>query len=273
MMFIEILKYGFLAIFFATAIIGIASIPNWIKIPEWYRKRIFVALILEVIGVIIILFRQELIITDSTGMPEVTIKNQKNWMALDENGLIVKPEVIIKTQDTSIIKQLGKQSYIEFKDLSSRIIENGLSVRNTDSISLGIIPVLDLKQNGLFNSFNTAKGEITSTENYAYVKWGKSLNGQWNKKGTFLNPFELEVADYSGGTFYQIRNSITDTIVFDSRTSSKNLISPDNRIIHFIEYESVYYILRIIWADLQNEQKYIHVINVRMEPTITTTKK
>lgn len=266
-MFIEILKYGFLAVFFATAVIGIASIPDWIKIPEWYRKRIFIALILEVIGVIIILFNQELITTNLKIPPNVSV-SEANWVALDEYGVIVKPEVIIKTQDTLMLKKLGKQSYIEFKKLSGKIIRNGLSVRNIDSVNLGVIKALDLKQSGLFNSFKTAKGEITSTENYAYVKWKKTAKGRWKKKGLFIDPFELEVADYNEGTYYLIKNKVNGITVFDSRKSSMNLFSVDNRIIHFFEYKNIYYLLRITLSDLKHNEKYIHVINVRMEPTI-----
>lgn len=73
MLFPEILKYGFLVIFFATAVLGIASLPNWIEIPEWYKKKIFLALILEVVGVILILFNQEVGGTDSTVVPEIAI--------------------------------------------------------------------------------------------------------------------------------------------------------------------------------------------------------
>lgn len=43
----------FIVIFAATAILAIISLPGWVNIPEWYRKRLFIALILEVVGVII----------------------------------------------------------------------------------------------------------------------------------------------------------------------------------------------------------------------------
>ncbi len=264
---IQILKYGFFIIFFATAVIGIASIPGWIKIPEWYRKRIFIVLILEVVGVIIILFNNEFINSGPRGVPDIEITDN-NWIALNKQGLIVKPEININTQDTSIIKKLGKQSYIEFKDLSSKVIGNGLSVINADSVSLGTIKAFDLKQSGLFNSFKTAKGEITSTENYAYVKWKKPLNGQWKVYGSFISPFELEVIDYDEGTYYRIKNTTTGANVFDSRESSKSLIAENNRMVHFYEYNNVYYLLRISWADLEANEKYVHVINLRMEPTI-----
>jgi hypothetical protein len=268
-MFIEILKYGFLIIFLATALIGILSLPGWLKIDEWYRKKIFIALILEVVGAIIILFNQEFITTRSKEIPEITI-SENEWIALNNSGLIVKPEINIKNQDTTIIKYFGKQSYIEFKNLTSKVVDDGLSIRNSDGITLAIIKAKDLKTNGLFNSFETAENEITSSKNYAYIKWNKRPNSQWKKNGSFIGPFELEVADYTEGTYYLIKNSTNNTTVFDSRDNSKNLISVDNRIIHFYEYDNKYYLLRIAWADLENNEKYIHVINTRMQPTIKT---
>lgn len=268
MNFIDILKYGFLIIFFATAIIGIAGIPGWIKIPEWYRKRIFIALVLEVVGAIIILFRQEFIINDSAGIPGLKINNE-NWTALDDSALIVKPEITIATQDTTFTISLGNQSHSAFNGLTAKIIRNGLSIRNADSITLGHIPGTDIERVGLFNSIKTAKNEITSTENYAYIKWEKNKNGKWMRKGSFLDPFELEVYDDHSGTYYRIKNKTDNKHIFDSKSNAKDLIYEDNRIIHFLKYQKVYYLLRITWADLQKQQneKYVHVINVKIQPT------
>lgn len=267
MMFIDILKYGFLIIFFATAVIGIASIPDWIKINEWYKKRIFVALILEVVGVVIILFKQELITTDTQEIPIISVSDN-DWIALDKNGSIVTPEITIKTTDTSIVRQLGRQSYLRFSNLSGEVVDDDLIIKNLDSISLGAIKGSDLVEIGLFNSFKTANGEITSTDNYEYIQWIKLPGGQWKRSGEFVGPLEFEVYDFSGGTFYRIRNNTNGDELFDSRSRSKNLISRDNRIIHFIEYMNVYYLLRIAWADLERDEKYVHVINARLEPTI-----
>ncbi len=265
-MFLEILKYGFLLIFFATAAIGIASIPDWIKVSEWYKKKIFTALILEVVGVIIILFNQEFINAGSKGVPTVDW-GIKNWVALNEKGVKVNPKITIETKDTAIVKTLGKESYIAFKDLVTSISEDGLCIKNTEDMSLCAVKGEDLKQMGLFNAFKTAKGEITSTENYAYVKWEKPENN-WKQKGSFIGPFELSIADYAEGTYYTIKNKLSNKTVFDSRKSSKNLFSVDNRIIHFLEQDNIYYLLRIAWANLQQSDKYVHIINVRMEPTI-----
>ena len=60
----NILIYIFLAIFVLTAIITLCSLPGWIDIGEWYKKKLFLALILEVVGCIVLMFRNGVINAD-----------------------------------------------------------------------------------------------------------------------------------------------------------------------------------------------------------------
>jgi hypothetical protein len=267
MEFINILRYGFLAIFFATAVIGIASIPGWIVIPEWYRKRIFVALVLEVVGAIVIIFRQEFIISGAQGIPAIEISHN-DWAALDEHGRPIVPELTVKTQETTLVLPLGNRQWEALDGLQVQTTKNGLSICNADGEPLGFIASSDAQKAGLFNAFRTAKNEITSTENYAYIKWEKVDDGSWQQKGSFLKPFVMQVYDDPTGTYYRIRNSANGKQIFDSQDNAKDLIDEDNRIIHFLEHENVYYLIRISWADLGRKQKtkYVYVINVKMQP-------
>jgi hypothetical protein len=43
----------FIIIFIATAVIALASLPGWIRIPDYYRKKLFALLVLEVIGCVV----------------------------------------------------------------------------------------------------------------------------------------------------------------------------------------------------------------------------
>lgn len=271
-MWIEILKYSFLGIFLATAIIGILSLPGWIKLDEWYRKKIFIALILEVIGAIIILFNQEVITSGPSGTPSFTVTDQE-WVALNDSAHVIQPEVVITTNDTMMVRELGKESLPAFKGLTLQLSGKDLRINNSLNHKLASVELESLAEYGLFNSFKTAKDEITSTENYSYVKWNKSLGGRWWKKGSFLGPFKIKVDDYSGGTYYQIINIETGENCFDSRNQSRNLFSVDNRIIHFYKYKNVYYLLRIAWANLESSNKYIHIVNVRMQPVLDPSQQ
>jgi len=268
MTYIDILIYGFLAIFFATAVLGIASIPGWIDIPEYYRKRIFIALILEVIGVIIILFKHEFIDEEAIAYtpPNISI-NQANWVALNSQGQLVNPVITVDDQDTIISKQLGRTSLDPFKGLSAKVTEDGLNILNTDNVNLATIKNTELKQLGLYNSIQMNGSAISSEENYAYVKWGKQPGANWKARGQFLPPFQLDVIDYAEGTYYLITNTETGITVYDSRNSSKNLFAVDNRIIHFLKHNNTYYLLRITQADLQSDAKYVHVLNIKLSLT------
>jgi hypothetical protein len=79
-------------------------------IPEWYRKRIFVALVLEVVGAIVIIFRQEFIISGAQGIPAIEISHN-DWAALDEHGRPIVPELTVKTQETTLVLPLGNRQW------------------------------------------------------------------------------------------------------------------------------------------------------------------
>jgi len=258
----QLLFYGFLVIFFATAILGILSLPGWVKIEEWYKKKLFLALILEVIGVIILVAKQDLINNDF----DISI-SRNDWVALNDSGLLVNPEHIVTYQDTSIINNFGKQSFTEFKGLNFKIIDTGLSIRNSNDKSFGSIKASDLERKGIFNSFEYLDNELS----YSYIKWEKIKNKRWQRIGKISEQFELEVADYIGGTYYIIKNIAEKSIVFNSKDQSKDLFQEDNRIIHFHKHKNDYYFLRIAWADLDSKRKkYVHIVNVKMKPIFKT---
>ena len=265
-MFVEILQYGFLVIFFATAIIGLASLPGWIPIPEWYRKKIFIALILEVVAVIIFVAKQEMT-SEASGVPRFEIA-QKNWVALDKKATRVNPEIKISTNDTSITQTLGADSFSPFSNLSSTVSNQGLEIKNENGDLLTVVSKSQLESAGLFNSFETAKNEISSTENHSYARWkrtNRSENPTWRRYGKYLDPFNLQIFDDGNETKYEIKKE--NEVLFKSDDSSKDLFSVDNRIIHFYEYEQTYYLLRINEADLTDSlENYVHVLQIRLEP-------
>ena len=267
-MFVEILQYGFLGIFFVTAVIGLASLPGWIPIPEWYRKKIFIALVLEVVAVIIFVAKQEMI-GGSSGVPIVELSEQ-DWVALDNEAHRINPKIRISTRDTSITQTLGTNSFSPFSNLQSRVSDQGLEIKNDKGKLLTVVSKAELETVGLFNSFETAKNEISSTENHSYVRWkrtNKAENPTWRRYGKYLDPFNLRIFDDGNETKYEIKKD--NRVLFKSDDSSKDLFSVDNRIIHFYEHEQTYYLLRINEADLTDSlENYVHVLQIRLEPTI-----
>jgi hypothetical protein len=49
----DVVIWLFLGIFFLTALIALASLPNWIRVGDYYKKKLFQLLILEVVACIV----------------------------------------------------------------------------------------------------------------------------------------------------------------------------------------------------------------------------
>jgi hypothetical protein len=58
MSFYDIVIWMFLGIFLLTALMALASLPNWIRVGEYYKKKLFQLLILEVVACILALATQ-----------------------------------------------------------------------------------------------------------------------------------------------------------------------------------------------------------------------
>ena len=46
----QFVVWGFFAIFLFTAVLSLGSLPGWIPLPDYYKKKLFVLLIVEVVG-------------------------------------------------------------------------------------------------------------------------------------------------------------------------------------------------------------------------------
>ncbi len=266
-MFLTILGYLFLFIFGLTAILTILSLPNWISIPEWYRKKLFVALILEVVGAIIILFNQSFLNTPTEDI-NYNISNN-DVIVLNDSALIVQPTVTFSTNDTTYEYIIGKSELSVVPDFNCSLTSEGLIIKNSDNTVLGKVPIKSLSRASFFNSIKTAKGEVSSTQNYTVVKWNKNDESQWKwkKDGAYLKPFDLKVYEENLETKYQIINTVTNETIFSSDSFAKSLFDVDNRIIHFLEHDRQFFLLRIVEADLVNtETQYTHILQIRFEP-------
>ncbi len=266
---IELLGFLFLVIFGITAILTIASLPGWIKIPEWYRKKLFLALILEVIGSIIIFFEKNYLADDPVPIShDVT---PKNWVALTEDAEIIQPKMNISFQDTSIEYTLGNKNLQGVPNLTGTLTDEGLTIYGNDQQVLGRLKEQFLKQQGFYNSINSNNNEISASNNYTVVKWYKSTNSKWKINGAYLQqcPFHLIVYDDGTNTKYKIINTSTNAMVFRSETIARPLFDVDNRIIHFYKHEGQYYLIRIVEASLKpGSDQFVHVLHIRFKPTL-----
>ncbi|WP_053405799.1 hypothetical protein [Persicobacter sp. CCB-QB2] len=267
-MFLLILQYGFLVIFFLTAVIGLLSIVGWVpKMDEWYRKRIFTALILEVVAVILLLFKNNF--TGESPAKPILNCSVENWVALDEKGGLVQPEVSVKFEETEYRETLGNEQLQAFKGLVLGLEQGSLKVKNIKGEILASFSAAELEDLGLFNVIKNEE-QISSFRHHQYIKWQKGKSeDSWTYKGQYLSPFKLEIMDDKGGTKYIIRNENKGEVIFDSDHFSKDLFHVDNRMTHFFQHQGAYHLLRINEANLSGRQNaYVHVLHVLLEPKI-----
>ncbi len=265
----KILFFTFVSIFIATAILTIASLPGWIKIPSNYQKALFSALILEVIACVVILFKQ-------TMMFDIKLKPNVEWVALGVNdGKLLHPELIV---NDSVI-HLGAP----LQQAQERILQNeyelvndprGLLIQSVgDQFFLGKISNRKGRNGMIFNSLVSSGNEITGSSSYRKVKFSadRGLNS-WQIKGAIFEdcPFEISVKDSpQSSTVYLIRNKLTDVIEFNSEDESENVINTDFRKLHFLENNNLFYLIRILEADLSSESRYINFMIVKLQPQLS----
>lgn len=270
-MIIAILGYLFLVIFALTALLTLLSLPNWIVIPDDYRKALFRMLLLEVAGAVIILFTNSYLKKEALYNP----KDSPEWVALNlEDGSLFQPKIAMRNPDSILV--LGADTRkaldrLQSKLLYGELMGGGFTVKNSKKQALGYISKSELENSKLFNAIRSEKGEISASDDYRLVKFFKTTHGNWERRGEFLypSPYTIKILDEDGKTTYRIYDSRENTVVFNSTTSSKQLFDVDNRIIHFYQYEKEFYLFRITEANLTSRNgSYVHVLQIKLKPVV-----
>ncbi|NDV77521.1 hypothetical protein [Dysgonomonas sp. 511] len=243
MVFEEVLKYTILVVFGLTAALAVLSIPDWIKISEWYKKKLFLALIIEIVVAVISYFA---------------------FLTYDKKAV-----GSASLADTNIVD--STRLLTPYVDSQKQFI-NLKSENNT----VGRFAVLSLDGTGLFNTIDQA---VAESSDYALVKWEKQASG-WTKQGNYLKgcPYYLKVTDSARGTIYQIQENDNSEPVYCSTESSKSdVFAVDNRVIHFVEdkMNNVYYLFRITEANLNpiSRLPFVHVLQIKIKPVLVANKE
>ncbi|PCJ77892.1 MAG: hypothetical protein COA57_16425 [Flavobacteriales bacterium] len=262
-----ILFYAFLSIFIATAILTLASLPNWIKIPNSYKKILFSTLLVEVIGCVIILFKQEL-------LTKIEVRPNNEWIAMSiNNGEFIRPE--IQLTDTTMF--LGKSiTEVQEKFKSNEYIlvkeDKAFYIKDIKNNYVGRIATDGFENAFLFNGFESVGNEIAGSDNYRKIKFTpKDNSDSWKKKGSFFQnwPLSIEVKDTARQTSYQIKNKQTGSTEYNSLNDAQDVIDKNFRKLHFFECNQAFYLIRISDANLSIKNKYITFILIRLKPKLT----
>jgi hypothetical protein len=256
-----------LVIFGMTAVISLGSIPDWIKIPEWYKKKLFTVLIIEVIAIVLAYSAK---IFDKT-RGGTTIKYSKqtelNLTYFSGNDSIY----VHAEQDTlgrfSRDKLYGNKTH--YKDLFTHIQPPASDYGDYVSIQWTY-------------DYSTGNWTNGKPEGYCFVK---------------DCPFYTKVRNIGGKPAFQIFKEGEEEPFFCS--SNSNVSDPfhkDNRRIYFCEYNNKedaktrYTLFRITEADVYskisgkstsddtesgtaNKKKlYVNILQLRINPEFDLKK-
>lgn len=262
----KILFITFISIFIVTAIITLASLPGWIKIPNNYLKILFSSLILEVIASIFVYSKQ-------ANQFECKIEKQGEWIAMNlVDGRIIQPKVIFKDSSKNILLGIAPSEIdpkMQEAVFSIEKDEHSFNIRNKDNLQIGKVKYSSLKHAKLFNTLKSGQGEIAESNDYKVIKYFFDEQSRtWSSKGKFDKDCPLSINVTSTPILgYSIK--IDENEVFNSDNESKDVFNPDNRKLHFFKSNDHFYLIRITQADLEVKNgKFIYFMVVRLQPEI-----
>jgi|GEM_PF-4915308 len=208
----NILLIVFVSVFIITAILTILSIPEWIKIPEWYKKKLFTALILEVIAVVILLAK-ETFFDNSSALKQA-------YVSLDATGKLI-PYITDDKGDTIYISDFYKEGSVLELDSYFDKEAGALYIKDKSGDVFGKVPLGKI-QGGLYNSISPGHKDhvVTNTEYTSTITFKPNLaKTSWSRKnGKFLDDiFRFEVYE-NGGTHYRIYKNEGEakTVLYDT---------------------------------------------------------
>lgn len=253
----NILMIMILSIFGVTAVLALGSIPDWIKIPEWYKKKLFTVLIIEVVAIVITYSATKL-----NGPTNEKITYDKNT------------ELSLKyfANDDSIYACYQKDTIGRFSRDKLNYNELFNHIKQ---------PVKD------YDDYKVIEWTYDQQTN----KWGNTLG---DKECAIEGcPFYTRVGYVNGTLAFQIFKQGEEIPYFCSKTSDTNEFNnwpKNNRRVHLFEYmdekeSKIRYVLfRITSADVYEQtsskpdsttapkRRFAHILQVRIRPEFDLKK-
>ena len=250
---VDILFFVFIGIFILTALLTLLSLPGWVKLDVWYQKKLFLALIIEVVGVVITLFSHTFINSDNTSKiaqlpPKAIISSDSIW--LNEKGINMFLDIITQAKDSS---------NTVFQEL-----------------------ILDKSAIQSLKLFNSITLKDSQNESSAILKFRRDADNQnrwYHKEGEIIGcPYRYEVYDAKTGPNYRIIKD-SDTIKNSFGEHTTNVFDKGKRKYLLYPYsnpennEKLYYLYRVIAADLENslqEKQFVDVFLLEIKSELNT---
>ncbi len=128
----DILDIVFLVIFALTAVITLLSLPNWIKIGEWYKKKLFGILILQVVGAVIMVYKDKHQISTQTNINPTQDTVYLRKIFDPERPLSVQKR---ETEETYYVKNgNNKLGYINCSLEQGQIIDDSIRTKRFNNL-------------------------------------------------------------------------------------------------------------------------------------------
>ena len=238
-------------IFGLTALLALASIPDWIKIPEWYKKKLFTVLIIEIIT----------LVTAHLGIYLGVVKNKEN---ADVNVVFNKERTLTAVPD-STMKYI--YAVVNEKDTLGKFSTNNL---------IGKLKI------DWFNAieYDAEKSEL---DGFARIMWNE-VNGEWKPTNDSIKgcPYYMRIRNIKEppyGTAYEIidKRDPDKPVLFSSAGGSTDYFNTISRVMHAFEYtdtnkgDRCYAVFRIIGANLRADttarrNKTVEVLQMKIKP-------
>ena len=248
----------FIAIFVATAIITLCSLPDWIKIPENYRKALFSALIIEVVACVILLFRETILEGQQKAI------SHTEWVGINSKGELISPllgeEPLGLAPDifTDILRR--NATYDLVKEREARDTMRSDFVIRNESFCLGKVSLASLSNLSLFDGIDPKDNEFKRFK-FSFK------NEKWKAEDTL--PEEWPLAISMNGSKY----SISDTSPNSNYSVSSSNFNADSRSLHFFKAsDNAYYLVRISDARLRGDDCFVTFLIIRLVPTLNGLK-
>lgn len=249
----------FLFIFIATAVLTLASLPGWVKIPENYRKILFSSLLLEVVGCIVLLFQQNFLQDKKL---ELTL-NDKACIAISTTGklspIFVNDSSLGLTLTSFCNQARTGAIYTLSKETDPRDAKRVDFVLKSDSLPIGSIAMKSLEDLGFFNEIQSNGSEMDR------IRFNRYPDGRWEQKD-FLNE-DWKISLGIDGQNYYIMDTETNK-KYMPKKSGLNNFNKNNRELHFIRTSDSYYLVRMTDANLQDSVGFAVFMVLRIKPVI-----
>jgi hypothetical protein len=256
----------FLLIFIATAVLTLASLPGWIEIPNEYRKKLFVALVLEVVSCIGLLFHEAWL---SNQMDEVT--PQSGWIAMKSNGELFRPKLrnrLLGDDIDTFLAHARKGVTLQIAaepDLDDDNAPDFVVMNSFEQAAFGRMSNASLDASNLFN--------MVRAEGFARPTFKRTAKGTWEEMPEHLLPEEWNIVLHVSDRGYRItdKDPASGRVYADLHkldATKPKLLFFHTRYLEDNEKRSCYYLVRLDQFDRRGDETTVSFLVFRLSSRV-----